>query len=60
MLTKNKIISSLNNLPERFTIDEFIDYLLFVEKVETGIKQSQEGKTYTKKEAKEKLGKWLK
>ncbi len=40
MLTKNKVKQSIDNLPDSFTIDELIDQLIFIEKVEQGIKQS--------------------
>jgi len=34
MLTKRKVKQSIDNLPESFSIDELIDQLIFVEKVE--------------------------
>jgi len=45
MLTKNTVRQSIDNLPDSFTIDELIDQLIFIEKVEEGIKQSDVGKT---------------
>ncbi len=30
MLTRNKVIQSVNNLPESFTIDELIDRLIYL------------------------------
>jgi len=43
MLTKDKLKKTINNLPDSFTIDELIDHLIFIEKIEEGIKQSDEG-----------------
>ena len=60
MLTKTQIISALDQLPENLTIDQLIDRLIFVEKVEKGLSDSQNGKVNTKEEAKKKLSKWLK
>ncbi|MDZ7719697.1 MAG: hypothetical protein U5K72_12840 [Balneolaceae bacterium] len=37
MLTKNKVKKTIENLPDSFTIDELIDQLIFIEKVEEGI-----------------------
>lgn len=60
MITKTQIINSLDKLPERLTIDQVVDHLIFVEKVEKGLDDSVNGKINTKEEAKEKLIKWLK
>jgi predicted transcriptional regulator len=59
MLTKAQIINSLDRLPESFSLDEFIDHLIFVEKVEKGLDDSINGRVHSKQEAKEKLSKWL-
>jgi len=60
MLTKTQIIDSLNNLPENVTIDQVIEHLVVVDKVQRGLNDSTEGKVYSKEEAREKLKKWLK
>ena len=60
MITKAQVFSTVENLPEQFSIDEFIERLLFIDKVETGLKQSKAGEVNTKSEAKQKLSKWLK
>ena len=60
MLTKTQIIDSLNNLPENVTIDQVIEHLVVVEKVQRGLNDSAEGKVYSKEKAREKLKKWLK
>jgi predicted transcriptional regulator len=60
MLTKTQIIDSLNNLPENVTIDQVIEHLVVVDKVQRGLNDSAEGKVYSKEEAREQLKKWLK
>lgn len=60
MITKTKLINSLDNLPENLTIDQVIDHIIFVEKVQKGISDSENGRINTKEEAKQKLNKWLK
>jgi len=60
MLTKTQIIDSLNNLPENVTIDQVIEHLVVVDKIQQGLNDSAEGKVYSKEEAKAKLKKWLK
>ncbi len=60
MITKEKVIDSLKNMPDSFSIDELIDKLLFLEKVEKGLEQSEKGEVYTTEQAKELLKKWSK
>ena len=60
MLTKEKVIASLKDLPEEFSADELIDRIIFLKKIDIGLQQSEEGKTKTTKEAKEQLAQWLK
>ncbi len=60
MITKTQLINSLDRLPENLTIDQVVDHLIFVEKVQKGLDDSANGRTNTKEEAKQKLKKWLK
>ena len=60
MITKTQLIDSLNNLPENLTVDQVIDHIIFVEKVQQGLEDVAQGRVYSKEEAREKLNKWLK
>jgi predicted transcriptional regulator len=60
MITKTQIISSLDKLPENLTVDQVIDHLIFIEKVQAGLNDAENGRVNTKEEAKLKLNKWLK
>lgn len=40
MTTKDKIISGIKNLPDSVTIDDILDQIMLVEKIEKGIDQS--------------------
>ena len=60
MITKTQIINSLDKLPENLTIDQIVDHLIFIEKVQKGLDDSVNGRINTKVEAKQKLNKWLK
>jgi hypothetical protein len=55
-----QIISSLDKLPENLTIDQVVDHIIFVEKVQKGLSDSFNDNINSKEEAKQKLGKWLK
>ncbi len=60
MITKTQILHSLDNLPENVSIDQVIERLIFIEKIQKGIDDSKNGRTNTKEEAKNKLGRWIK
>lgn len=60
MITKEKVIDSLKNMPDSFSIDELIDKLVFIEKVEKGLEESEKGEVYTTGQAKELLKRWSK
>ena len=58
MLTKDKLQKSIANLPESFSIDELIDQLIFIEKIEEGIVESEAGKTVSNEDVKSMIDKW--
>jgi predicted transcriptional regulator len=60
MLTKEKVKKSIENLPDSFTIDELIDQLIFIQKIEEGIKQSDAGEVMSNEDVKEIIDKWSK
>ncbi|MEA3444377.1 MAG: hypothetical protein U9R19_06575 [Bacteroidota bacterium] len=60
MITKTQILNTLDRLPENLTIDQVIDNLIFVEKIQKGMDDSADGRINTKEEAKQKLKRWLK
>ena len=60
MLTKTQILHTLEGMPEKVTIDQVVDQLVFLDKVQKGISDSDNDKIHTKEQAKQKLSKWLK
>jgi len=60
MITKTRLLSTFDKLPENLTIDQVIDHIIFVEKVQKGLEDSENGRVYTTEEARKKLNKWLK
>ena len=60
MITKTKLITSFDNLPENLNINQVIEHIIFVEKVQKGLSDSENGRVNSKDEARKKLGKWLK
>lgn len=60
MLTKEKIIESIDLLPDNVSIDEVINRIILLDKIEQGLNDVKEGNIYTTEEVEEKLSKWLK
>jgi len=60
MLTRTQVFDTVEKLPEQFSIDQLINKLVFIDKVEKGLEQSKSGNINTKEQTKEKLSKWLK
>lgn len=59
MLTKEKLLDSIKDFPSEFSIDDLVERLVFVQKIETGMAQGEQGETYTTEQLKGKLSKWL-
>lgn len=59
MLTKEKIISGIQKLPDTVTIDEVLDHIVLLEKIENGLEQADKGEVLTEEEMDEKIDKWF-
>ncbi len=55
MITKDQVINSLKELPDEFSIDELMDKLILLQKIEIGLEQSNQGEVYSSQEAKDML-----
>lgn len=60
MLTREKVIETVQALPTEFSIDELVEHLILLEKIQIGLQQVAEGKTKTMQEAKDTMHQWLK
>ncbi len=52
-MKKNTVIETLDSFEDEFDAEKLIERLLFVEKVEKGLKDVEEGKVLDYKEAKQ-------
>lgn len=59
MLNREKVIETINQLPANFSIDEVIDRIILLDKIETGMKQSEKNQIVSDDELDNKLPKWL-
>ena len=60
MTTKDRVLHAVQDLPEDSSIEDVMERLLFMAKVERGIQQADAGKTITHGQVREKMAKWLK
>lgn len=60
MISKTQLIHSLDKLPENLSLDQLIDQLIFLDKVQKGLDDSLNDRIKTKDQAKERLNKWFK
>ena len=59
MTTKEKILEVVRKLPSNSTIEDIMEQLYLLHKIETGIKQANAGKKVSHAIAKERMKKWL-
>lgn len=60
MISKTQLIQTIEGMPEEFSLDDFLDRILLLQKIELGINQSENNETFSTEEAKDQLKKWLK
>ena len=60
MLTKTTVQKSIDRLPPQFSIDELIEQLIFIQKVEDGLQQSKDGDVVSHEDVKSMISKWSK
>jgi hypothetical protein len=59
MLTKAKLKEHLEKFPDEFSIDDLIERLILMEKIETGKKQSENGAVFSESELANEIEKWF-
>jgi len=60
MTTKEKVVQAIKDLPDDATIEDAMERLLFLAKVERGIRQADAGETIPHAAVRERMAKWLK
>ena len=60
MLTKEKVKKTMERLPDNFTVDQVIEELVVLNKIEEGLKDIEEGRVFTNDQVKQELKAWLK
>lgn len=57
-MKRDKAIETVKEFPQEFDLEDLIERLVFVEKVEKGLQQVQQGKTIPHEQVKEMTKKW--
>ena len=55
-----RVCAARSTDPEEFSIDELVDRLIVIEKIEKGISQSEKGETISHGKMEEEIQKWFK
>lgn len=59
MTTKEKVLEAVNSLPEDAGIEDAMESLLVIAKIERGLEQADSGNLLQHEEVKQRLAKWL-
>jgi len=59
-MTKEKVIETVKDLPADFELEVLLEKLVFIDKVEKGLDQINQGKTLTHDQVKEQIRQWSK
>jgi hypothetical protein len=59
MLLKKEVMKTMKEMPDEFSVDEAIDRLILLNKINKGKEEIKQGKGLTTDQAKKKLKKWL-
>ena len=57
---KQTAIEAIKNLPDEASFDDIMERLYFIQKIEAGLKDIEEGRVYSHDEVKKRLARWLK
>jgi len=60
MTIKEKVIKAVEGLADDASIEDVMERLLFLSKVERGLEQADSGRTIPHSQVKERMSKWLK
>jgi predicted transcriptional regulator len=59
-MKKSTVIQTLNELPQRFELDELLERLMVIEKIDEALEEAKSGKTVSHDKVKKMVAKWNK
>ncbi len=60
MLTKETVKRQLDKLPEEFTLDDLVEQLILIQKIEKGLNDSEKGNIVSEEDLNKEIDKWFK
>ena len=58
MLTKANVIKTLTRFPDNFSIDDLVDEMILLDKIERGIQDADNGKVISEDELDKRIKEW--
>ena len=59
MLTKTTLKQQIDSFPEQFSIDQLVERLILIEKIDNGNKQSENGEIISESDLNNEIDKWF-
>ncbi len=59
-MKKSTVIQTLNELPQRFELDELLERLMVIEKIDEALEDAKSGKTVSHDKVKKMVARWNK
>ena len=59
-MKKSTVIQTLNELPQKFDLDELLERLMVIEKIDEALEDAKSGKTISHDKVKKMVAKWNK
>jgi predicted transcriptional regulator len=60
MLTKSNVIKTLKRFPDNFSIDDLVDEMILLDKIERGIQDADHGRVISENELDKRIEEWSK
>ncbi len=54
------VLQTLNELPQKFDLDEFLEHLMVIEKIDEALEEAESGNTVNHEKVKKMVAKWNK
>ena len=59
MISKEKLLETIKEMPELFSIDELADKIILLNKIDIALEQSKNNEVKSAEDARQQLQKWL-
>ena len=60
MLSKSNVIKTITKFPDHFSVDDLVDKMILLDKIEKGMQEADNNQTISDEELDKKIEEWLK